>query len=160
MHISDRNCIVVELESHHKRQAHLCDALERIADELPSSVDNQHCLSVARRIFPTVRQAHEFEERVLFPVLEALPEPTDGLHDSLERLRFEHWEDESFAEELSESLREFGAGRNSDAGEKLAYMLRGFFEGLRRHMAFEAEHLLPLLQNHSGRSTSTILERP
>ena len=29
--------------------------------------------------------------------------------------------------------------------DKLSYMLRGFFEGLRRHIAFEKEHLVPLL---------------
>ncbi len=151
---SAANEVAKELGFHHRCQTALCNTLESIADNLPSSVDNQQCLSVARRIFSTVRKAHEFEERTLFPLLEALPQPVDGLHDSLERLRFEHWEDESFAEEVSESLREYGAGGNRADGEKLAYMLRGFFEGLRRHMAFEAEHLLPLLQTGTATQRS------
>ena len=31
--------------------------------------------------------------------------------------------------------------------EKLGYMLRGFFEGLKRHVAFEQTHLIPLIKN-------------
>ena len=31
--------------------------------------------------------------------------------------------------------------------EALSYMLRGFFEGLRRHIAFEVEHLMPILDS-------------
>ena len=138
--------VIVELRVHHSRQANLCDELEALADSLPSSVDNQHCLTIARKIFPTVRQAHEFEERILFPVLSALPGCGAELGNSLERLRFEHWEDESFAEELSDSLRQYGSAEGGRDGEKLSYMLRGFFDGLRRHMAFEAEHLLPMLK--------------
>ncbi|MEM8750539.1 MAG: hemerythrin domain-containing protein [Pseudomonadota bacterium] len=138
------NAIEDDLKKHHQRQSILCDKLEALADRLPNQVDPQNCLTLARTIFPIVRQAHQFEETRLFPLLQNAATSADDLTQSLERLRFEHWEDESFAEELSDSLLEFGSGRGD--GEKLAYMLRGFFEGLRRHMAFETEHLLPLLK--------------
>lgn len=138
-----------ELSHCHQAQAALCDLLESIADDLPENpknVDRQRCLSAARQIFPTVKKAHDFEEQKLFPLLESLQGPSESLTKSLERLRFEHWEDESYAEEVTDSLIEFGRGEGTTDGEKLGYMLRGFFEGLRRHMAFETEHLLPMLK--------------
>lgn len=138
--------IVSELSLHHQRQAALCDELEGLADALPVSLNNQRCLTVARQIFPIVQRAHQFEEQTLFPMLDLLSNKDESLNNSLERLRFEHWEDESFAEELSECLLEFGKSNSKSDADKLSYMLRGFFEGLRRHMAFEAEHLLPMLQ--------------
>ncbi|MEE9314125.1 MAG: hemerythrin domain-containing protein [Rhizobiaceae bacterium] len=138
--------IVQEVRANHQSQLALCEVLESIADQLPRVVDRQQCLSLARQISPIVKAAHDFEEAKLFPYLLGLPCPFPNLEQSLERLRYEHWEDESFAEEISESLKEFGQGECEDGCEKLAYMLRGFFEGLRRHMAFENEHLLPMLE--------------
>ncbi|MBO0903834.1 hemerythrin domain-containing protein [Jiella sonneratiae] len=158
-------------------QRRLCDALEAIADGLPDGLDGQRTLHVARQIRPTIRQAHVFEETTIFPLMRARFSGRPELATTLERLHFEHFEDESFAEELSEKLIEYvrrraamaGAARSpvrlvepEDAGvprgmpaaapgvadpvaEVLGYMLRGFFEGLRRHIAFEEEHLLPLL---------------
>jgi len=137
--------IVAKLGVHHRAQIDLCYKLEEIADTLTSGFDPQKCLSVCRAIFPTVKRAHAFEEEVLFPLLQQLASPDTELESSLERLRYEHWEDESFAEELTESLREYAATGSSTGAEKLGYMLRGFFEGLRRHIAFETEHLLPML---------------
>lgn len=145
MEQSEIDNAVVELGFHHNKQLRLCKELEALADALPSSIDNQHCLTIARQIMPTVREAHEFEEQVLFPILEVLANQNAELAHSLERLRFEHWEDESFAEDLIESMRQYSSGDHKRDGEKLAYMLRGFFDGLRRHMAFEAEHLMPML---------------
>lgn len=141
---------VSTLRFHHQNQLDLCGELEDVADGLPSTVSNQRFLALARRIFPTVRQAHQFEERVLFPLLNQLQGDNEQLAKSLERLQFEHWEDESFAEELSDTLYQFGTGGAECDCEKLSYMLRGFFEGLKRHMAFEAEHLLPILRRSSA----------
>jgi len=60
-------------------------------------------------------------------------------------MRFEHWEDEIDVEEIGEILREFGRGLLLQNSAKLLYMLRGFFEGLRRYMALEIEHLASML---------------
>lgn len=138
--------IISALQAHHRIQSGLCDALEEIADNLPHSVCRQFCLSVARRIYPVLRQAHKFEEETLFPYLLATAGHRQEMAGSLERQQYEHWADESYAEELSECLLEFGCGNNTELADKLAYMLRGFFEGVRRHLAFESEHLLPILQ--------------
>lgn len=142
---NENSKLAAELNLHHGRLTALCTVLEAIADALPQFADKQQCLAVARYIVPTVKEAHVFEEEKLFPQLKNLSTANPQLEQSLERLRFEHWEDESYAEEICEILREFGTGALPQGSDKLSYMLRGFFEGLRRHMAFEAEHLAPML---------------
>ena len=124
----------------------LCHKLENLADNLPNDVDVQDCLMLARLIFPTLRAAHEFEESALFPALTNRFGDNEKLMATLERLRFEHWEDESFADELRESLIYFANHQEPELVNSLSYMLRGFFEGVRRHIAFEREHILPMLQ--------------
>lgn len=133
-----------QLEQHLAAQAGLCTALERLADALPDGVDYNEGLFIAKIIYPTVQRAHEFEEQVLFPLLERSV-PAGSLATTLDRLHGEHWEDESYAEEICHSLHDYVAERSRDEAGKLGYMLRGFFEGLRRHLAFEREHILPIL---------------
>ena len=129
-----------------KSQIALCNELENIADSLPDRVNAQDCLHVARSIYPTVRKAHDFEENELFPMLKSRFESDTQLLEALNRLHFEHWEDESFAEEVADGLKAFVAKRERANPEVLAYMLRGFFEGLRRHIAYEQDHLCPLVK--------------
>ena len=145
------NQVVANLRYHHQRQSNLCDQLEALADSLPYSVDKQRCLTIARQIYPTVQQAQAFEEQTVFPILDELLDHGSEITSSLERLKFEHWEDESFAQELSESLRQYCLTNEMRDGEKLSYMLRGFFDGLRRHMAFEVEYLIPILETEVSR---------
>ncbi len=70
--------------------------------------------------------------------------PTTRSRTTLNRLRFEHCEDECFAEELTEALNALGSGNPDVNIEAIGYMLRGFFEAMRRHIAFESEMLLPI----------------
>ncbi len=119
--------------------------LESIADSLPEDTDSQVILSLSRKIFPTVKTAHEFEEQRLFTLLEHKLGNGEELSRNLERLQFEHLEDESYAEEVADSLMGYVTDPKSQNPDALSYMLRGFFEGVRRHIAFEAEHILPML---------------
>ena len=135
-----------ELQKHHSTQLDLCNRLEKLADGLPESYNAQECLSISWGLFPIIKAAHQFEEQVLFPRLKSSQIENAEIARSVERLQFEHWEDESFAEELSTALRQLVSHPASANIEKLSYMLRGFFEGLRRHIAFETEHILPVLQ--------------
>lgn len=139
--------LITLINRHHLNLSSLCEALENIANNLPRSVNKQACLTLSRSIFPIIYEAHAFEEAKLFPYLLKSNEQNMALIKSLSRLKFEHYEDETFAQEISEALHEFVTGENTIFAEKLAYMLRGFFEGVRRHLAFEKEHLLPLLEN-------------
>lgn len=139
-----------QLLAHHTIQLQLCEALEEIADTLPNVSNTQKILIICRDILPIVKKAHYFEEKTLFPVLSSSKAEDNKLSKNLERLRYEHWEDESFAEEICEELKLYVNNPSKALVGKLSYMLRGFFEGMRRHIAFEVEYLLPKLkQQHS-----------
>lgn len=134
------------LKHHLNVQSNLCAALEQLADGLPSEVRNDDCLALARSVYPIVHRSHKFEERELFPYLKANCAGRDNLAVTLDRLHGEHWEDEAYAEEVQHELMAFAADREAVDVEKLGYMLRGFFVGVRRHLAFEREHILPMIE--------------
>lgn len=125
----------------HTEQLALCRELEEIADSLPANINRQKCIYAAKALGPLIKGIHHYEETVLFPQLQSNPDATDALGPTLERLKFEHCEDECFAEELTDALLKLGSGDRVNM-EAVGYMLRGFFEGIRRHIAFEREHLL------------------
>lgn len=133
------------LEHHLHVQDNLCTALEALADGLPAEVRSDDCLALARSIYPIVHRSHVFEEHELFPFLKAHCADEPDLGPTLDRLHGEHWEDEAFAEEVHHELVAFAADRTAVNVEKLGYMLRGFFVGVSRHLAFEREHVLPML---------------
>lgn len=122
-----------------QEQRLLCDELEAIADSLPDNVDQPACMHAARVLPTLLIRTQQNEEKTLFSALErartALFDPTP----TLDRLRIEHAGDQCFAEELSEVLLSWGRGLPMQSPEATGYMLRGFFEGLRRHVATEEE---------------------
>jgi len=122
-----------------REQRALCDALETIADSLPDKVDRQACLHAARTLPGLVGKAHRVEEESLFTALETQPVRDFDVRRTLARLRLEHVGDACFAEELAEVLFAYGAGQAQQEPEATGYMLRAFFEALRRHIAIEEE---------------------
>lgn len=141
---------VVELlelfAGHHAGQLRLCDRLEAIADSLPENAGPNECLGAARALMKLVRDAHEFEESRLWPALRGL-RPKDGdLEACIERLRLEHREDESYGEEVAAALTDWGMCAGNRNPEATGYLLRGFFEGMRRHIASERERIVPVLE--------------
>ena len=133
---------IVALRKAHSEQLLLCDRLEEIADSLPDGVNRQKCIYAARALGPMIRGVHRYEEDVVFPMIAGLLKGDEKIEATLSRLRYEHCEDECFAEELTEALQHLGAGAEDTNVEAIGYMLRGFFEAMRRHIAFESEHLL------------------
>lgn len=123
----------------------LCGLLEEVADSLPGAIDRRTCLMLASELEPLVRGLHRFEEETLFPAYEQAMQARGKGKGTLERLRAEHIEDECFAGELTEALRTLGETGKVDNPEAMGFMLRGFFEAQRRHVAFEREHLLPAI---------------
>lgn len=124
------------LENACRVQNMLCDLLEQIADSIPGAVDPGLCAAVANQLGPVIRSIHRFEETALFPF-------SDGIRkagETVARLKHEHFEDECFAEELTDALHELSHRQWPENPEALGYMLRGFFESVRRHAAFESEH--------------------
>ena len=130
--------------SAHEEQLRLCTELEEIADSLPAKINRQKCIYAAKALGPMIKDAHHYEDTVLFPVLESRAPRSPDLDKTLARLKFEHFEDECFAEELAERLLLLGSGRAGINMEATGYMLRGFFEGMRRHIAFEHDYFTAL----------------
>ncbi len=126
----------------YQEQLALCQQLEEIADSLPNNINRQQCLFAAKALGPLIQGVHHYEEKVLFPWLETVLTARPELVETLNRLKFEHCEDECFSEELVDTLTRLGANDRTVNIEATGYMLRGFFEGIRRHIAFEKEHLL------------------
>lgn len=140
--LADGENPIPALRKAHAEQLLLCDRLEEIADSLPDGVNRQKCLYASQALGPMIKAVHRFEEDVVFPLIADRLKRDETIAATLSRLRFEHFEDECYAEELTEALRDLGTGRAGINIEATAYMLRGFFGAIRRHIAFESEHLL------------------
>lgn len=125
----------------------LCDLLEQIADSIPGNVDRVICSELTQELTPFICRIHRFEEETLYPLTrtETSPGDKERREATIERLKHEHLEDRCFAEELTEALRELSMKPTPQNPDALGYMLRGFFEAMRRHVAFESEHLRPFV---------------
>jgi len=130
------------LKKAHDAQLTLCAALEEIADSLPANINRQKCIYAAKSLIPLVNGVHRYEEETVFPLLERQASDNNELASSIARLKFEHVEDECFAEELTDTLTRLGSGDGTVNAEAAGYMLRGFFESIRRHIAFEQQFML------------------
>lgn len=141
----------------HEDKLSLCQTLEEIADSLPDEVDKQKCKLAAREIWPLLRSVHSFEEKIIFPALADRLAHVVGIEQTIARLKSEHAEDECYAEELTDTLLLLGAGDRGVNFDAVGYMLRGFFESVRRHVAFEREIVLRLaadpVTQEAGRQT-------
>lgn len=135
----------------------LCAALEDMADRLPYGVGPDHSRMLLESLGPILKRAQIFEETTVFPILAShLPD----ILPTLNRLEAEHFDDESFAMEIHECLVELFRKRSHANIDSLSYMLRGFFAGLRRHIAFEQEHLIPILVTIERNYPSSAPHRP
>jgi hypothetical protein len=129
-------------EAHLSRLEELCAALEALADSLPARFDSRSGLLLVRGLHPALRRAHRFEEGVVFPTLLARDIRLAAVFD---RLRGEHVEDEDRASELREAVADLARAPSRRDADVVGYMLRGFFSGLRRHLALDRDLLLPRL---------------
>ena len=125
----------------------LCDLLEQVADSIPSHISRKTCAGLGESLLPLLRDIHQFEEDVLYPLAIKRLGATRQIRSTITRLQYEHCEDLCFAEELSDVLRDLGIGKAPGNPEATGYMLRGFFEALRRHIAFERDHLLGVMRD-------------
>jgi hypothetical protein len=141
-----------DVAAHHRQLLALCDELEAVADALPR-VDAQKCLFLSRAIGPVLTAAQKIEEVELFRDMARTAPERPALAATLEWLRVEHQVDLCYAEEVQDALRAYGEGCRQPSPEAAGFMLRGFFEGLRRHVAFEA-HLAAMLSETAAGSAA------
>ena len=129
----------------HGRILQLCDVLEEIADALPGRVDSGQCRIVGEMLMPLLRYGHDYEEQHFFPAYEMGEAEPGSRVQTIRRLKSEHMADEGAAQDVADALTALGDGAPVTNAEALGFMLRAFFETQRRHVAFEQEHLLPLV---------------
>lgn len=129
----------------HDVQVGICDALELIADGLPEDVDRRLCGQVVSFLRYDLPVHHLDEEEGLFPLLRqsAITGEDLAVAGILGQLVTEHGKDESAAEELVDHLDALGRGERPAYPDLLGYMLRGFFEGYRRHVLWENSFIIP-----------------
>jgi len=133
---------IVWLIADHRVQRRLCTVLESIADDLPNLPSTDVVVHVERQL-AGFAERHVPLETELFQRLFG-----DAQCPSAERVFHQihqsHAIDAMHADDLSAELRRLsGSSRVVRPGE-LAYMLRCFFDGCRRAMAFEELALLSL----------------
>jgi len=128
----------------HALQRELCDLLEALADGLPHSFDKAMALIAVSILEGSVPRHMRLEEEALFPMLRERVADDDPLRAALACLEEEHERDSAILDELSDALKtaaEAGAVINPDM---LGYMLRGYFDSQRRHIAWEDRVVLPV----------------
>ena len=132
----------------HALQERLCDMLEAIADGLPDDIDKRQCREAASALNFDLPLHHRDEEQCLFPLLLERGAATGSLAEVLDRLSQEHAKDESFAGEVVECLEALAEGGTARNPDMLGYMLRGFFEGYRRHIQWENTLVMPAARRY------------
>lgn len=124
------------LRQNHEELLGLCRSLEELADSLPFAIDEALCREVAEQVVPLLARTQDFEERLLFPDLDRSAGSCFTAM-MIERLKNEHRCDRLAAEEISLTLKAMLRGHCGLTFETIGYMLRGFFECVRRHVASE-----------------------
>lgn len=132
------------LRDRYSRLLDICNLLEGIADGLPNDVPRTQCQMLASSVVEQVRATHAIEDRVLMPLL--LASDNAGLRTAADRLRQEHEFDDQAAMEVEEALNDLLLGRSIMSPDATGYLLRSFFESVRRHVHAEQD-LLHLLED-------------
>lgn len=134
-----------EIAIGHSDQIGLCKTLERIANTLPHDIDPELYREAAGSIHRVMTRVVQVEQEAFAKQVATRGARCIGdLGPTIERLLRENAEDMSYAEELQETLHDFGAGHRTVSADALGYMLRGFFESRRRRIALEREIITAL----------------
>ena len=135
------------IETLNRRYADLlgiCDQLEAVADSLPNNVSASQCGQLAIEIVDLLALTHREEEAILLPLLAASPRPE--LRQLARRLREEHDYDDDAVIEIRETLLALAAHHPLPSADATGYLLRSFFESLRRHVRADKD-LLAIISN-------------
>ncbi|WP_102961341.1 hemerythrin domain-containing protein [Mangrovicella endophytica] len=133
---------LLHLRHAHREQRDLCERLEAIADSLPYP-DAAECRQLAHDVEEALDRHHRLEDEILFPLLRRRLGAQSPLQGSIDRLMVEHIEDRDHAAEAAENLMRLADGCKRCEVDAIAFQLRGFFEAMQRHLAFEDEVILP-----------------
>lgn len=143
------------LQQNHEELLGLCRSLEELADSLPFDVDDNLCRKVSDAVVPLIDRTQKFEEQLLFPDLDRSAGSCFTAM-MIDRLKNEHRCDRLAAEEISLTLKALLAGRCGLSFDTVGYMLRGFFECVRRHIAAETAVIDSLFASEPERQAALL----
>lgn len=126
----------------YQEQLRICIRMELLADSLRGRIDIDECRQLAADIRCSMSFLHSFEEEVFHPLLAERARDRNRSRRTFARLSEEHYADQGFADEIVELLSRLVEDAGDVDPERGGYMLRGFFESVRRHTRFEMDHVL------------------
>lgn len=124
------------LELAYRDMLTLCEGLEAIADALPDHIEARPCHEIAAELEPALARLQQAEVEALFPLLLVRSGP-----EVIARRQTAHIADAAAASEVADALSGLLRGESRPTPDALGYLLRAFFDGMRRHIATEAEWL-------------------
>ena len=138
---------LVTLERDRRRLVRLCAALEKLADGLPSS-----CLGErTARLLSFLNKAYDrhifLHEKCLFPLVRSIAGPKVAIAPILAQLEYEHASDHGSVHEIKSAFLNGLCGLPGIDTCVLGFSLRSFFENCRRHLAWEANILQPIVHD-------------
>jgi hemerythrin-like domain-containing protein len=122
----------------------LCTALETIADALPRNIDLYQVNVATLFLRNSFADLLAVQEALLFVPLRQRTMAGDDCEAILSQIEREHVADRELAIEVADALEEVNTRGFVANPEMLGYLLRCFFEGQRRHAAWEQLIVYPL----------------
>ncbi|MDA7948755.1 MAG: hemerythrin domain-containing protein [Hyphomicrobiaceae bacterium] len=135
------------IEEEHSREQVLCNQLERIADDLLDPLDPFLTKDSVVGLRKHTRRHLVLEEVFLYPVLTKRLREGELEPGLVAQIRGEHASDECLAYDTADQLEKALEHGRAENPEMLGYMLHGFFECRRRHIAWEDAVVLPLARS-------------
>lgn len=145
-----KRALLDHIEHEHARERELCEQMERIADDLPGSVNHLLATPVIDMLRSGLKRHIVLYERFLLPLLVERAEKDDNAQVLSAQAVGEHAADECLAHDIADQLeRAIACGHVENAG-MLGYMLYCYFESRRRHLMWEEIVILPLAKRRLG----------
>jgi len=132
-----------------REKINVCEQLEHIADRLPNQVNVDQCAKLAELLPDMLGLCDDINQRVIFPLLLRHQSQRYFTHSMAQRLVDERMMDQGYALEVSELLDQLAKAESIRNAEASGYLLRSFFETVRRSSAFDLEYIVPMTRQYS-----------
>lgn len=117
--------------------------MELVADQLPDMVNETLCNQIYSALRFELPILHRNEE-ALYEIICQRDRRDAGMVEIVEKIRHEHTVHECYADEFSDTLSILRPSEGVHWPDAMGYMLRGYFETMRRHLDWEELTLIPL----------------
>lgn len=135
--------LLKQIECEHAVERSFCDRLEVLADTLPA-IDSAAASEAVAILRKSLRRHIALEEGLLLPMLITRAQAEDNVKALRCQVAAEHAADEVLAHDIADELDAAAGSRHVRNPEMLGFMLHGYFECRRRHLAWESAVVLPL----------------